>query len=1080
MKPPVKKGVTMKRLIYLGIVLIPVFMGGTASPQSVGSYLVKVEIADLQDVQELIDARISVLEVLDRSAIAKSLPGDLQYMSAQGFGFSVLDQNPEVNEYYLVHVNPQCDSTLLHQYGEVLAYDGRTAILKNTTGKALELPRFKFELKRLRDRSIHWEPRAAPQPLPLSNPLIEQLVSQVSQDDITTYIGDLSGENEVMIGGQPYTIETRYSYTEGCEKAADYVYERFTEMGLAAEYHDYSGSYAYQVIAELPGLVTPEAIVIVCGHLDATSQNPYVDAPGADDNASGTAAVLEVASIFSQYNFESTIRFCAWTGEEQGLVGSGYYAAQAAAAGDSIIAVLNFDMIGYVDNPPEDLDVISNFASEWLADFFIAAADTYTTLPTDKQVSGMGYSDHASFWDEGYSAILGIEDSGVPNPYYHTTGDLLSTLTLPFATNVIRAATAAAASLAHPMPLNEPFVILESHTLTDGAGGNGDGLASPGETIDVTVTLGNIGQQPADSVDAVLSTDDSYVTIIDSTEYFGEILGDSTSIQVDAYQFSVSSACTSGHVIPFSLDITSTSNQWSQQFEVHVYAPKMRRYYVAVVDTAGNGDGVLDPGESVELTVAVINRGGLEATDVAADITTFDPWVLDLGLLGPYGNIPADSSGAQNCNLTLDQGCPELHTIAFELLITAEPGYSWTDSLELTVSGAVFADNMEGSTGSWSHYTATPGYGDQWHLSEQRSYSSSHSWKCGNTGPGDYSNLLDAALITPPLFLPPFSEMTFWHWMDAETYSATVAWDGGVVEITTDDGESWTQITPEGDYPYTIRPNDDSPFPGGTPCYSGTHSWTQAEFDLSSYSGPVQLRFRFGTDAAVTEEGWYVDDLEIDRMPLPHIHVDPGEVHDTLPQGEYQEQFVTITNSGELELDFSISLLEEADTMWLDVFPVTGSVPADSAVDVSVTLDASNVWTGTYSGEIHIHNNDPFDSLKVVIASLQVGATLTRADANSDLEVTMGDVISTLKFLYVPGTDSLTCMDAGDSDDDGDVEMSDATYTLKYLYVPGAPAPPAPGPESCGVDPTDDGLDCASHPCFEAPPAAALRRSSVR
>jgi hypothetical protein len=81
----------------------------------------------------------------------------------------------------------------------------------------------------------------------------------------------------------------------------------------------------------------------------------------------------------------------------------------------------------------------------------------------------------------------------------------------------------------------------------------------------------------------------------------------------------------------------------------------------------------------------------------------------------------------------------------------------------------------------------------------------------------------------------------------------------------------------------------------------------------------------------------------------------------------------------------------------------------------------------------------------------------------------MSDAIFTLKALYVPGSPEPSCMDAADSDDNGTMEMSDAIYTLKYLYVPGAPPPPDPGPVNCGSDPTDDALDCQSHPCPASP-----------
>jgi hypothetical protein len=89
----------------------------------------------------------------------------------------------------------------------------------------------------------------------------------------------------------------------------------------------------------------------------------------------------------------------------------------------------------------------------------------------------------------------------------------------------------------------------------------------------------------------------------------------------------------------------------------------------------------------------------------------------------------------------------------------------------------------------------------------------------------------------------------------------------------------------------------------------------------------------------------------------------------------------------------------------------------------------------------------------------------TRGDADRDSDVQMSDAVATLKHLYVPGGDTLLCIDAGDSDDDGEVLMGDAVYTLKYLYVPGQPAPPLPFP-NCGQDPTPDALGCGLHPCM--------------
>jgi hypothetical protein len=192
--------------------------------------------------------------------------------------------------------------------------------------------------------------------------------------------------------------------------------------------------------------------VIVCAHLDSTSPEPEALAPGADDDASGTAAVMEAARILARRRTDYTVRFIAFTGEEQGLYGSGGYAVGAYAANTRIVGVVNLDMIAYADRMPEDLDVFVNSASEWMGYRIAQDAGEYAGLDVRIRVDpSMVYSDHASFWDYGYAALLAIEDEPLRNPHYHTTGDTLDTLNLGFCAQATKAALATTALLAQPV-----------------------------------------------------------------------------------------------------------------------------------------------------------------------------------------------------------------------------------------------------------------------------------------------------------------------------------------------------------------------------------------------------------------------------------------------------------------------------------------------------------------------------------------------------------------------------------------------------------------------------------------------------
>ena len=214
-----------------------------------------------------------------------------------------------------------------------------------------------------------------------------------------------------------------------------------------------SGAYKLlnNVVATKPGTVSDDQ-VIICGHFDSISEDPYNLAPGADDNASGTAAVLEAARVMAPYPYERTVKFICFSGEEQGPYGSGAYVDSVKQAGDVIIGAINLDMIGYVDSEPETVDVVGDAASEWLADFTVDCGTAYVPgLPGLKTIDGtMMTSDHASFWLAGYNALEITEDSPPTYPYYHTTGDTLGWLTKSFAAEVVRLAVATLAELAIP------------------------------------------------------------------------------------------------------------------------------------------------------------------------------------------------------------------------------------------------------------------------------------------------------------------------------------------------------------------------------------------------------------------------------------------------------------------------------------------------------------------------------------------------------------------------------------------------------------------------------------------------------
>lgn len=295
-----------------------------------------------------------------------------------------------------------------------------------------------------------------------ANPLVEEMLGLVSTERLVAAMDELTGPVPTVADGAYAAIVTRHT-TAGrpTQLATAYMYERFKALGLETSYHAWiTNGYAnVNVVGVLPGTTTPSEIVVVCAHLDSMPTGAV--APGADDNASGSLAVLTAAELFRHYSFERTVRFILFTGEEQGLYGSRAYANAALAAGDLIVAVLNLDMIAWDGNGDGLVQVHTRkvshpgyAADRAIADVFTNVVATYalTNLVPSVRTSGITASDHYRFWYVGYPGILAIEDYGGDfNPYYHKVTDVAARINWPYFTSCVRAGVGTVAHLAGPL-----------------------------------------------------------------------------------------------------------------------------------------------------------------------------------------------------------------------------------------------------------------------------------------------------------------------------------------------------------------------------------------------------------------------------------------------------------------------------------------------------------------------------------------------------------------------------------------------------------------------------------------------------
>jgi len=407
---------------------------------------------------------------------------------------------------------------------------------------------------------------------------------------------------------------------------------------------------------------------------------------------------------------------------------------------------------------------------------------------------------------------------------------------------------------------NGAYVLYESHLINDTAGGNGDGLVSPGESINMPLVLKNYGNGIASNVSATLhSTGDSYVTLIDSSQNFGNINPGETATSLGAYNFSVDSDCPNGHVVYFGLEINEESGgSWSSIVAVTVVTPILRYRSYSINDLAGNGNGIPEPGETFDLIVSAKNEGTELAREVTGVLLTSNPYVYITDSTAIFSDIPSGEVRSGTFEAYISPDCPLTNFPYFGLRTSTNDGYFFQDSFILTIGEPGFEDDMEGGAGAWTH----GGTGDLWHLSTHRAHSGDFSWYNGIEGSWYFNNNMNCWLRSSSFILGPASYLSFWLWYDVTNYGV----DGIYVEIV----NALSGVADTLDFIGTGGALDSALNTG--------NDWLEYNYDLSFLTPgtTVRARFTFVSDAEYSYdgEGFYIDDVRVGPM----ITAIPGDV----------------------------------------------------------------------------------------------------------------------------------------------------------------------------------------------------------
>ena len=256
------------------------------------------------------------------------------------------------------------------------------------------------------------------------DPRIRALMDQVDMDSLQATVQYLQD------------FQSRIWNSTNAFTASDWIKSKMEALGLEVEQQPFyantwmgSGQAAPNVIGIQRGTLYPETYVVCGSHFDSFSYSAMYGGgacPGADDNATGVASVLESARIMTQYEFEYSIVYCAFGCEEMGLYGSEAYASRCEQQGMDIIGYFNNDMNGYLWGDQIHIHCIYPNSVAPIGNYYINVGNIYfPDMPVEHKNLDYGDSDHTSFNQHGYMGIYPFEDINHDSPYIHTDNDLI-------------------------------------------------------------------------------------------------------------------------------------------------------------------------------------------------------------------------------------------------------------------------------------------------------------------------------------------------------------------------------------------------------------------------------------------------------------------------------------------------------------------------------------------------------------------------------------------------------------------------------------------------------------------------------
>nr|MBC8478217.1 hypothetical protein [bacterium] len=420
-----------------------------------------------------------------------------------------------------------------------------------------------------------------------------------------------------------------------------------------------------------------------------------------------------------------------------------------------------------------------------------------------------------------------------------------------------------------------PYLTYNSHAILDGDF-NSNSQVEAGETVDMQLELHNYGTEDATGITAVISTDNPQITIVEAATGFDPIVPEGDNVCLTPFVFSADSDCVDGTLVDFDLTITSNEGEWNSSFQLTVHAPLLASRGLRVVDEANSQ---LDPGETRDVTITVLNEGGGLLTGVTSLLTLTDQYVtIDQNSCELAEVAPGET--ADLCfTMTASTDTPVGHTVSPAVAINGDLNYTTDFTVSLVVGLTV--DGFE--TGDYSGMDWVMSGNADWIIDDGNAWEGAFCARSGNIS--DYGQ----TQISFTGYVVEAGEISFAY------------------KVSSEGGYDFLRFYIDGDMQLNL---------------SGNVSWMNQSFPVTVGEHTFSWRYhKDGGEADGDDCGWvdYIIFPQLGLAPQPLIEVDQTGFALEVANGGSLEESLTISNAGEAPLEYELAFMDAALSYYHDM-----------------------------------------------------------------------------------------------------------------------------------------------------------------